>query len=239
METVTVVIPVHDEAATIAELFSAFDSIVRKAGYYPKFVVVNDASQDDTLSVILRLKEGFGYQIKVINLEFNVGQHPSLLIGTRSVTDSDYVVIADADMQNPPEHVIRMLELMKAEGYNIVYGLRRDSRLGNGLLSKIFWIGVYLISRFQIPRDQTPLKVIDAKFLYDFNRLETYSYAFFPYNLSKVKAKVGYFSVPTVPRKSGVSKYNLFNKLELYVKVCAAILLGYGRKLNYKIENTF
>lgn len=237
METVTVVVPVHNEIATIGELFFSFDTILKKNGYNAIFVIVNDASGDGTLEEIIKIKERAVYQIKVINLECNVGQHPSLLIGVQSVGTSDYVVITDADLQNPPEQVIRMIELMKFNGYNIVYGLRRDSRLGNGLLSKIFWIGVSLFSHFRIPRDQTPLKVFDAIFLQEFKRLGTYSYIFFPYNLSKVKAKIGYFSVPTVPRRKGLSKYNLFSKFELYIKVYVSILFGYEQKPDYKIIN--
>lgn len=237
METVTVVVPIHNEEAVIGELFSTFNDLLKKSGYNPKFVVVNDVSSDGTLGEIQKLKQRFGYQIRVINLEFNVGQHPSLLIGTRSVGETDYVVITDADLQNPPGLVVPMIELMKSDGFNVVYGLRNESRLGNGFLSKIFWLGIYALSRFRIPRDQTPLKVFDAKFLGEFNRLGSYSYIFFPYNLSKVKARAGYFSVPTVPRKSGVSKYNLLNKLDLFIKVCAAILFGYGQHVKYKIKS--
>lgn len=237
METVTVVVPVHNEEATIGRLLTSFNDIFKKSGYSPKFVVVNDGSSDGTLDEIIRLKGSFGYPVRVINLEFNVGQHPCLLIGTRAVGETDYVVITDADLQNPPELAVAMMKMMKDGGFNIVYGLRRDSRLGNGFLSKIFWLGVYALSLFRIPMDQTPLKVFDSKFLKDFNSLGSYSYTFFPYNLARVRAKVGFFPVPTVSRVEGRSSYNLLKKLELYAKASATVLFGYGRKLKYRIKS--
>lgn len=239
MEVATVLVPAHNEASTIGDLLFSFDALLRKNNYSPKFVIVNDGSRDSTLAEALALREKFGYQIKVIDLEQNVGQHPALLIGTNYIENSDYVVITDADSQNPPELTIKMLEKLKSGNFNIVYGLRRESRLGNGLLSKFFWLAVCAFSRFRVPRDQTPLKVFDRKFLEEFKNLKSHSYIFYPYNLARVKSRVGYFPVPTVPRKKGISKYNLLSKFELLVKVCASILFGYGSNLRYKVKKVF
>ena len=234
MEVVTVLVPVHNEAETIEDLFFSFDSLLRENSFKPKFLVVNDASSDGTLEEIRRLRETRGYQISILNLKFNVGQHASLVVGARHLQDTDFVLVTDADLQNPPETVIPMIHQLKAGSYNIIYGLRRQNRLGNGFLSKIFWLTISLFSFFRIPPDQTPLKVFDREFIEGFKKLGSYSFIFFPYNLARVRAKVGFYPVTTRPRKKGLSKYNLLSKAKLFAKVWATIIFGYG--FDWKVE---
>ena len=228
-------VPVHNEAEAIGELFLTFDALLRENNFLPRFLIVNDASTDGTLDEVKRLRVEAGYSVKVINLGSNVGQHASLVVGTKCLEDTDYTVVTDADLQNPPETAIDLLRKLKAEELNIVYGLRKESRLGNGFLSKFFWLTIGLFSLFRIPRDQTPLKVFDKRFVASFKELGSYSYIFYPFNLARVKARAGYYPVSTVARKRGFSKYNLVNKLELFIRVWATILFGYGFKLKPEI----
>lgn len=239
METVTVLAPVYNEEAAVAPLFNTFIKVLESNGYYPKFLIVNDASCDKTLDKLLAIKKTLPYPITIVSLKYRVGQHAALIAGLNQVTQTDYVLITDVDLQNPPQLAIPLLRKLKEKKCNIVYGLRSENRLGNGLFSKLFWIVVSFISKGTIPPDQTPLKVLDRTFIRNFKKMP-YRYAnFMQAVLADVAAKKAFYPVATLPRTLGSSKYNVLNMVKLcFVAICV-ILFGAKKSKNYVIAHIY
>lgn len=104
----SIVVPVFNGADKIDELFrriaETFDS--KKCRY--EIVIVNDGSTDNTWETITKAA-GKNPNITAIDLTRNFGQHPAVLCGLANST-GDYVITIDADLQNPPEELFKLIE---------------------------------------------------------------------------------------------------------------------------------
>ena len=119
---VSVVIPVMNEAESLPELeprlFSALEALRRPF----EVVFVDDGSRDSSL-LLLRGMVTRHPEARVVELSRNFGQHPAILAGFTYVT-GDAVVTLDADLQNPPEEIGKLLACID-QGYDAVGGVRR------------------------------------------------------------------------------------------------------------------
>jgi undecaprenyl-phosphate 4-deoxy-4-formamido-L-arabinose transferase len=120
----SVVIPVYNEEAGLATLFArlypALDAL--KLSY--EVIFVNDGSRDRSAAI---LREQFARRpdvTRVVLLNGNFGQHMAILAGFER-TRGERVVTLDADLQNPPEEIARLLARMD-EGYDYVGGVRSE-----------------------------------------------------------------------------------------------------------------
>ena len=119
----SVVVPVYNEEASIPELLRRLVGAVRVVGRPAELVLVDDGSTDGTLSLL----RGFSTEmvdIVVIELARNFGQHAAVMAGF-SKCRGEVVVTLDADLQNPPEEIPRLVAKME-EGYDVVGTIRRD-----------------------------------------------------------------------------------------------------------------
>jgi undecaprenyl-phosphate 4-deoxy-4-formamido-L-arabinose transferase len=113
----SVVIPMFNESANIDplldRLFPALDSI----GEPFEVVTVDDGSRDDTLAR-LRARAALRKELRVVPLARNFGQHAAVLAGF-DASRGEWIVTLDADLQNPPEEVPKLVAQLKA-GHDLV-----------------------------------------------------------------------------------------------------------------------
>lgn len=122
----SVVIPVYNEEAGLAKLFSrlypALDTLAARGISY-EIVFVNDGSRDNTAAILsdqFRLRPDV---TRVVLFNGNYGQHMAILAGFEA-TRGEIVVTLDADLQNPPEEIGALVDKMR-EGYDYVGSIRR------------------------------------------------------------------------------------------------------------------
>ncbi len=84
---------------------------------------MDDGSRDGSLAILQEWAARYPDRIRVIELSHNFGQHQAILAAFRDVT-GDVVVTLDADLQNPPEEIPKLLAKV-AEGYDVVGGVRQ------------------------------------------------------------------------------------------------------------------
>lgn len=157
----TIVVPVFNEEAHVprlaARLAQALDGIAESW----TVLFVDDGSRDGTLAR-LRALSGADRRFGAIALSRNFGKEAALAAGLRHAS-GDAVVIMDADLQHPPELIVRFLEAWRA-GSKVVFGLRQD-RVGESAartgLSKLFYRLFDLVSDTQIPRGATDFVLLD------------------------------------------------------------------------------
>jgi undecaprenyl-phosphate 4-deoxy-4-formamido-L-arabinose transferase len=118
-ESLSVVIPVYNGAATVPSLIARLRPVLQGIGVPYEIVLVNDGSQDGSWSTIDALAQSFP-EIIGIDLMRNYGQHNALLCGIRA-SRHDVIVTMDDDLQQPPEEIPRLLDKL-AEGFDVVYG---------------------------------------------------------------------------------------------------------------------
>jgi glycosyltransferase involved in cell wall biosynthesis len=121
----SIVIPVYNGAATIAELVGALERLSITGGH--EIVLVNDGSPDNSLEVCSALVDRARLPITLINLARNYGEHNAVLAGLRHARGC-HVITMDDDLQNPPEEVERLLAYAQRTGKEVVYTYYDDKR---------------------------------------------------------------------------------------------------------------
>ena len=121
--TLSVVIPVYNEEAGLPALFARLYPALDALGVRYEVIFVNDGSRDRSAAL---LKDQFDARpdvTRVILFNANYGQHLAILAGFERVR-GERIVTLDADLQNPPEEIAKLLAAMDA-GADYVGGVRR------------------------------------------------------------------------------------------------------------------
>lgn len=118
---VSVVVPAYDEEASVAPLAAEVRQALEGSGVPYELVLVDDGSHDGTLEAMLRSAAG-DPAVRVLHQWPNRGQSAALAAGWRAAR-APVVVTMDADLQNDPAEVPRLLARM-ADGYDVVSGVR-------------------------------------------------------------------------------------------------------------------
>jgi len=149
----SVVIPVYNESANLDTLFARILPVLDNIGKEYEIILTNDGSRDDSQAILQRHYEARPDVVKVIQFARNYGQHPAIMVGFE-LSKGEVVVTLDADLQNPPEEIPKLLALIDA-GHDVVGGYR-GNRLDSTYrktISKISNIVRHKITKIEM-RDQ-------------------------------------------------------------------------------------
>lgn len=146
---VSIVIPVYNESANIGALWSRLRAVMSKLADW-EVIFVDDGSRDNSLQMLRKIA-GEEPRVRVVELARNFGQHAAILAGFRQCRGG-VVVTLDADLQNPPEEIPRLLEAIEA-GNDVAGGWRAErqdqayrrfaSRLHNHITSRIVGVPMH------------------------------------------------------------------------------------------------
>jgi undecaprenyl-phosphate 4-deoxy-4-formamido-L-arabinose transferase len=125
--SISVLIPVYRSEATLSALVKRLAGVLGAMQADYELILVNDGSPDRSWEIICGLAKDNPF-IQGINLTRNYGQHNALLCGIRAAR-KDIIVTMDADLQNPPEEISRLLAKLD-EGYDVVYGVPQKKQHG-------------------------------------------------------------------------------------------------------------
>jgi polyisoprenyl-phosphate glycosyltransferase len=167
MTALSIVVPCFDEEACLPVLHQRLSAAARSAaGEDYEIVLVNDGSSDGTWPIMERLAAEDPCVVAV-NLSRNHGHQLALTAGL-DLCRGDVVLIIDADLQDPPELLPEMLETMRRENADVVYGVRK-SRAGETAFKRATAHGFYrLLSRateVDIPVDSGDFRLISRRAL--------------------------------------------------------------------------
>jgi polyisoprenyl-phosphate glycosyltransferase len=120
----SVVVPMFNEEQVLPLTAARLRGVLDGLGVGYEVVAVDDGSGDATAGVLAGLRAGWP-QLRVIRLRRNSGHQAALLAGLMRA-GGRFVVSIDADLQDPPEAIGAMWRLARAEGLDVVYGVRAD-----------------------------------------------------------------------------------------------------------------
>ena len=164
MKTVTILIPAYNEQAVLAPLYKRLTALANNNKKYNfEFLFINDGSTDNTLSIIKNYAKT-DTRISYVNLSRNFGKEPAMLAGF-DYTTGDATVIIDADLQDPPELIPKMISYWE-DGYDDVYAKRR-SREGESWFKKksssIFYKLLQKSTNVDIQVDTGDFRLLDKR----------------------------------------------------------------------------
>jgi undecaprenyl-phosphate 4-deoxy-4-formamido-L-arabinose transferase len=120
---ISIVIPVYNEEAGLANLFARLYPAMDKLGLPYEVIFVNDGSRDNSVSILAEQYRKRPDVTRVVLFNGNYGQHMAILAGFEQ-TRGEITITLDADLQNPPEEIHKLVAKIR-EGYDYVGSIRR------------------------------------------------------------------------------------------------------------------
>jgi len=210
----TVIIPIYNEEENIPELHSRLSSVMEalssREGYPSdsfEILMVDDGSKDRSWQLIRELHEK-DPRVKGMSFSRNFGHHIAITAGLDHAR-GDSVILMDGDMQDPPEEIPRLYEKFK-EGYDLVYGIRRERKdtLFKKVTSFLFWGMLRRFSGVEMPRNQTMLRILSGRVVGALRDMREYA-RFIHGMMAWTGFNVTTLEVEHSERTKGKSKYNI------------------------------
>lgn len=127
MKTLDIILPVYNEELCIEKTIERLISVKNSLDAYEvNFIFVDDGSKDKSLEILKNYAQNSLF-IKIISFSRNFGHQAAIWAGIEN-SSADYIVLIDADLQDPPEVIKDMLEKAEEESAQIVYGKRLKRR---------------------------------------------------------------------------------------------------------------
>ena len=132
--SVSVVVPVFNERENLPELLRRTMAAGRALGRPWELILIDDGSRDGSDEMLAQYAREHAGEVKALLLYRNAGQHNAILCGFAHA-QGDVLVTLDADLQNPPEEIGRLVEKIE-EGFDVVGSVRQDRQ--DAAFRKIF-----------------------------------------------------------------------------------------------------
>jgi polyisoprenyl-phosphate glycosyltransferase len=214
--TLSIVIPCYNEEACLPELYRRVSAVAQtqfKTDY--EIILINDGSKDGTWAAMQALSAR-DPNIVAINLSRNHGHQLALTSGL-DLASGAYILILDADLQDPPELLPEMLETMAVQSADVVYAVRR-ARAGESFAKKatasMFYRLLARLTDTAIPLDTGDFRLMSRRAL---DALQS-----MPEQSRFIRGMVAWIGFKQVPvsydrseRLAGETKYPLSKMLSL------------------------
>ncbi|NCQ54265.1 glycosyltransferase [Candidatus Saccharibacteria bacterium CG11_big_fil_rev_8_21_14_0_20_41_19] len=214
MKKISILIPTYNEQEVLEHLYQRLGKLANdNRAYEFEFLFINDGSRDKTLEIIKGYAENDN-RIAYVNLSRNFGKEIAMIAGLDHVT-GDATVIIDADLQDPPELIPKMIKYWE-EGYDDVYA-KRNSRDGETwfkkVTSKLYYQILQKVTHIKIQKDTGDFRLLDRRCVEALKQIresQRYTKGMFSW-IGFEKKEITY---DRDPRIAGTSKWNylkLFN----------------------------
>ena len=159
----SIVVPAYNEEKTLQLFYDAVTPVMDRTGENYELIFINDGSTDETGAIADKLAQE-DKRVKVCHFSRNFGQQAALLCGLEKSSGAA-VICMDADLQDPPEIALAMIEKWK-EGYEVVHG-KRKKRKGESAFKKatanLFYKITRKITGLELPQNTGDFKLFDRK----------------------------------------------------------------------------
>jgi|GEM_PF-271294 len=210
----SIVIAVYNEQEVLGELERRLTAALRAIGKPYEIILVDDGSRDESLPMLLGLRDRDPEHIRVLSFTRNFGHHIALTAGLDQ-SHGDVIVMMDADLQDQPEEIPKLLAKLE-EGYDVVWGEReaRQFKWYKNFSSKLFLWLMNSVARSEVALDSSIFRAMRREVADDLHQMrEKARY------LPGLVRWIGYkqTSVPVVHGKrfAGQTKYSFWRLIKL------------------------
>ena len=166
----SVVIPCFNEHEVIGVTYRRLIDVLGAKKFRLQIIFVDDGSNDQTPYFVIDLANN-DPRVTVVLLSRNFGHQAAVSAGLANA-DGDAIAVMDADLQDPPEVVLEMIDKWR-QGSDVVYGIRtgRKESLGKRAAYNVFYRIFRKLSDIDTPLDAGDFSLIDRKVLDVINQL--------------------------------------------------------------------
>jgi polyisoprenyl-phosphate glycosyltransferase len=214
-ELISVVTPCYNEEANVTECYETVKAVFEQQlpGYDYEQVFCDNASQDRTVEILKGLAAK-DQRVKIIVNSRNFGPFRSLFNGLMSTSGDAVVVFLPADLQDPPEVIVEFIR-KREEGYEVVYGIRKQREEGwiMRTVRRVYYRLVSRMANIQIPVDVGEFQLVDRKVVEALRQCDDY----YPYVRGMI-ASCGFRSAGVEftwkARKRGLSRNRFYDLID-------------------------
>jgi len=229
---ISVVLPVYNEAGSLPDLIPEITEVLGRLGRPYEIVAIDDGSSDDSVEVLRELQEAEPH-LRIVEFRRNFGQTAAFDAGF-DYARGDVIVTMDADGQNDPVDIPRLLEVMDEGHYDLVNGWRKNRKepfLTRRLPSMIANRLIANASDIRLHDRGCSLKAMRRDLVKQMN-LYGELHRFIPEIASLIGVRVAEVPVHDRPRRAGRSKYGALARTPrvLLDLVTVSFLLSYSKR---------
>ena len=211
MEKVSLVVPCYNEEEVLPYFYEEFCRVAKQlSDYIVEVIFIDDGSKDQTLSVVKKFSEKDA-RVKYLSFSRNFGKEAAIYAGFQ-YADGEYVAMLDADLQDPPSLLPKMLQAIKEEGYDSV-ATRRVSRKGEppvrSFFERCFYKLMNKISTAEIMDGARDYRLMTRQFkdaILEISEYNRFSKGIFGW----VGFKTKWIEFENVERKAGETKWSFW-----------------------------
>ena len=221
---ISLVVPVYNEEENLPELLRRLFAVMEELKRPFEIILVNDGSKDSSLPIMLMSRKDHPDTLRVIDFNGNFGQHTAILAGFKSAR-GDFVITLDADLQNPPEEIPKLISLLD-EGHDVVGTVRQKrkdsffrryaSKFVNKLMNKVTGFSIHDYGCMLRGYSRGIVDIIN-----ECGEVST----FIPALAQKFAVNPIEIEVSHSAREKGESKYSLFRLIRLQFDLMTAFSL--------------
>ena len=227
----TIVIPLLNEEESIQELVDWITRVVDKMSIEYEILFIDDGSTDKSWSIINELKKN-NDRIQGIKFRRNYGKSAALQVAFQK-SRGDVVITMDADLQDSPEEIPALYNMIINDNYDLVSGWKkkRHDPLGKTIPSKLFNATTRKLSGIKLNDFNCGLKAYRKELV---KSIEVYGemHRYIPVIAKSAGfAKIGEKIVQHHPRKHGISKFGLERVMRGYLDLASITFVGkFGKR---------
>jgi len=160
---ISVIVPAYNEEEVLPEFHARLGDVLASVKMDVEIIYINDGSNDHTLDILHRL-QGTDDRVAIVDLSRNFGKEIALTAGLHQAK-GDAVVVIDADLQDPPELIPRLVSEWE-NGYDVVYA-KRARRQGDTFLKKTtahaFYRVMQKVGDVDLPKDTGDYRLLSRR----------------------------------------------------------------------------
>lgn len=217
MDLISIVIPCFNEERNIPVYYKEVSKVIEGDANLSnlsfEFIFVDDGSDDKTLDIIKNLSREHE-QIKFVSFSRNFGKEAAMYAGLEN-SSGNFVILMDADLQDPPSLLPQMYSFIKSGNYDCV-ATRRNSRKGEPLIRSVFTRAFYkfinMVSKTKIVDGARDFRLMTRQMVDSILKVNEYN-RFSKGIFSWVGFKTKWLEYENIERKNGESNWSFWGLL--------------------------